>query len=69
MKVNRKMIDEELKNIDDNIDRERIDDLKTFDNLYICQDTHSLGIYLNKHKIKYNFFEDGCGILSNKGLR
>ena len=68
MKVNRKMSDEELEIIDDNIDRERIDDLKTFDNLYICQDTHSLGIYLNKHKMKYNFFEDGCGILSNKGL-
>lgn len=68
MHVTQKMIDEEKKNIHKNIDKDKVDKLSCFDNIYICQDTHSLGIYLNEHGIKYNFFEDGCGILSNKEL-
>ena len=40
--------------------------LKNAKNLYICSDFYSIGFYLIKNKIKYNYFEDGCGILSRR---
>ena len=36
--------------------------------LYICCDFDELGIYLINNKIKYNYFEDGCGTFSREHL-
>ena len=63
IRVTRQMIEDEKNNIMDNINKDAVKELKSFKKLYMCQDTHSLGIYLNENKIKYNFFEDGCGTL------
>lgn len=40
--------------------------LKNFTELNICGDQNAIGVYLCKNKIKYNFFEDGCGVLSDE---
>ena len=58
------MIEEELDNICKGVEdysREIMNSL----NLYVCQDTYGLGIYLNRAGIDYNYFEDGCGRLSS----
>lgn len=64
------------KNIDNNIinkicnyvEKNNLDNLKTYKEYYICGDHYSLGIYLAKNNIKYNYFEDACGVLSQKDL-
>lgn len=66
-KPSKSAVDEEIKNIEKNIDK-KVAQLNTYRDIYICQDVHSLGIFLNLNGIKYNFFEDGCGTLSNTQL-
>lgn len=41
-------------------------DFHKFSEINICGDHNSIGVYLCKNSIKYNFFEDGCGILSDE---
>lgn len=41
-------------------------DFKQFKEINICGDHNSIGIYLISSQIKYNFFEDGCGVLSEE---
>jgi len=36
------------------------------DNLFICADHFSVGIYINANKLKYSFFEDGSGQQSRR---
>ena len=62
-----KMIEEELNNICKSVEG-YLQEIKSSSNLYICQDTYGLGIYLNKANITYNYFEDGCGRLSNSEI-
>ena len=38
--------------------------LKKADNIYLGSDFYSIGFFVINNKIKYNYFEDGCGILS-----
>lgn len=35
-----------------------------YDELNICCDHNTIGVYLVYNKILYNYFEDGCGVLS-----
>lgn len=43
-------------------------DLEKYNEINVCGDHYGLGVYLVYHKIPYNYFEDGCGILSNESL-
>ena len=38
--------------------------IKESSDIYICSDFYSIGLYLITNEIKYNYFEDSCGILS-----
>ena len=43
-------------------------ELKESKNIYLCSDFYSIGFYLITNKIKYNYFEDGCGTISKRDL-
>ena len=43
-------------------------DFTKYDEINICGDHYGLGVFLVYHHINYNYFEDGCGILSNEEL-
>lgn len=63
---NQQKEDEELERLNNIVEKKLGKILTTADNLYICSDFYAIGFYLIKNKIKYNYFEDGCGILSRK---
>ena len=44
------------------------DVLRSAKNIYMCSDFYSIGFFLIRNNIKYNYFEDGCGVLSKKEL-
>lgn len=43
-------------------------DFSLYKEINVCGDHYGLGVYLVYHQINYNYFEDGCGILSNEEL-
>ena len=42
--------------------------IRKANNLYICSDFYSIGLYLITNKINYNYFEDGSGTISKPYL-
>lgn len=67
---NKKISIDEIKNdinyILNNIPNDFKKDVLKSANINICGDHYSCSVYLVKNKIKYNYFEDASGILSNK---
>ena len=59
---------EELNKIIDLVEKQLGDNLKDYNEINISADHDTLGIYLLNKKIEYNYFEDGCSILSNNQL-
>ena len=43
-------------------------DFDKYSEINVCGDHYGLSVFLNKNNIKYNYFEDGCSILSNFAL-
>lgn len=66
--MNKKELADEVERVFKLIDKESITKLRQADNVYLCSDFYSLGFYAIKNKIKYNYFEDGCGTLSQPNL-
>lgn len=66
------MTDDELNKEIDRVSNEvnlKIGDrLKRAKNIFMCSDFYSIGFFLIRNNIKYNYFEDGCGVLSKKEL-
>ena len=50
------------------IDKKYAKILKKASHIYSCVDFDELGIYMIKNNIKYSYFEDACGILSQEEL-
>ncbi len=63
-KANKNELDNEIKRICSKVDKKIGNKIKNAKNIYLCSDFYSIGVYLIKNKIKYNYFEDGCGTLS-----
>lgn len=42
------------------------EDIKSFNEIYVASDQHSLGIYLTSRGIPYHYFEDASGMLSEQ---
>ena len=57
-------LSKEINRICMNVDKSLGNTLKNANNIYLCSDFYSIGLYLIIKKIKYNFFEDGCGTIS-----
>lgn len=66
--MNKKELANEVERVFKLIDKKVISKLKQANNVYLCSDFYSLGFYVIKNKIKYNYFEDGCGTLSQPHL-
>lgn len=67
-KIGIKRIKSDIEYINKEIsDRNRID-FDSYEEINVCGDHYGLSIYLNYNGINYNYFEDGCGILSNLDL-
>lgn len=62
--MNQKMLTEEIKRVCKEVEKNVGKEIKKANNFYLCSDFYSLGLYLITHKIKYNYFEDGCGTIS-----
>ena len=58
------MIDDEIKRICKEVQKAVGSKIKAAKKIYICSDFYSIGLYIITNKIKYNYFEDGCGIMS-----
>ena len=63
-KANKNELDNEIKRICSKVDKKIGKKIKNVKNIYLCSDFYSIGVYLISNKIKYNYFEDGCGTLS-----
>ena len=61
-------LDDYIKVISNSIHNNLDFDLKKFDEINICGDHYGLSVYLNYFNIKYNYFEDGAGILSKNDI-
>ncbi len=67
-KMNTKELKIEINRICEEVDQTLGDVINNSNNIYLCSDFYSIGVYLVCKKINYNFFEDGCGTLSKKNL-
>lgn len=66
--MNDKELDIELDRVCNIVDKTIGKALKESNNIYLCSDFYSIGFYIIKNKIKYNYFEDGCGVISQPNL-
>ena len=62
--MNKDEISNEIKRINNLVEKNIGKEIKAADNIYLCSDFYSIGVYVNNNNIKYSYFEDGCGILS-----
>lgn len=62
--MNKNDINNEIKRINNLVEKSIGQVIKSADNIYLCSDFYSIGVYVNNNNIKYSYFEDGCGILS-----
>jgi len=62
--MNKDEISNEIKRINNLVEKNIGKKIKDADNIYLCSDFYSIGVYVNNNNIKYSYFEDGCGILS-----
>lgn len=67
-RMNDKELSEEIDRICKEVDKTIGKVLKESNNIYLCSDFYSIGFYLIKNKINYNYFEDGCGAISQPDL-
>lgn len=58
------MLDDEIKRICKEVEKTVGNKINKANNIYLCSDFYSIGLYVITNKIKYNYFEDGCGIIS-----
>lgn len=63
--ISKEQIKKDIKYINDNMLNFN---LSSYKEINVCGDHYCLGVYLVTNNIKYNYFEDGCGILSNEDL-
>ena len=59
-------IAQEIDRISNDVEQKYGKIINDADNLYIGQDFDALGVYLVHKKIKYSYFEDGCGTYTNE---
>ena len=59
------LIKEDIIRICDDFEKNNIN-FSDFCEINICGDQNAIGVYLCNYSIKYNFFEDGCGVLSDE---
>ena len=67
-KIGMKKIKDEIDYITVETDKKNNIDFSNYDEINIWGDHYGLGVYLNNKGIKYNYFEDGSGLLSNPSL-
>ena len=67
-KMNDEEIDREIERVCKIVDKTVGNKIKKAPNVYVCSDFYSIGFYLIVNHIPYHFFEDGCGVLSQKNL-
>ena len=65
-KISNEKIKKDIEYILNNIPSEFKEDVSNSSQINICGDHYSASVYLVRNKLKYNYFEDACGILSNK---
>lgn len=63
--ITKEQIKQDIKYIVNNI---KNIDFSKYKEINICGDHYGLGVYLVYNNISYNYFEDGCGILSTEEL-
>lgn len=66
--LDNKKLDKRINEIDKKIGSKYSHIFSKSNELFICCDFDELGIYLINNNIKYNYFEDGCGIFSREYL-
>ena len=59
---------EEIERVSKEVDNSIGYSLRSASNIYMMSDFYSIGFFLINNKIKYNYFEDACGILSQPSL-
>ena len=65
-KITNKQIKKDIDYLVSNTPSDFIDDVNNAKNIYISGDSYSCSVYLIKKKIKYYYFEDACGVLSDE---
>ena len=65
-KITNKQIKEDINYLVSNTPSDFIDDVSKANNIYISGDSYSCSVYLVNKKIKYYYFEDACGVLSDE---
>ena len=66
--LDNKKLEDRINEIDKKIGKKYSYIFDKSNELYICCDFDELGIYIINNNIKYNYFEDGCGIFSREHL-
>lgn len=66
--LSKEKIKENIKKISNQIENNLHNKLSKFDEINICGDHYGFSVYINYKNIKYNYFEDGAGILSKKNI-
>lgn len=61
-------LEDEIKRICNSVEKTLGEVIKKSNNFFLCSDFYSIGLYLITKKIKYNYFEDGCGTISRQYL-
>ncbi|MBR3362496.1 MAG: hypothetical protein IKG40_01055 [Bacilli bacterium] len=64
-KISNKQIKKDIDYLVVNTPSDFINDVSMANNIYISGDSYSCSVYLIEKKIKYNYFEDACGVLSD----
>lgn len=65
-KIDNNQINSDIDYILKHIPQTFINDVKKSNNIYILGDHYCSSVYLVKNKIKYNYVEDACGVLSDE---
>ena len=67
-KIGIKKIKNDIEYINKKISEKNKINFGKFEEINICGDDYGLSVYLNCNCIKYNSFEEGCGVFSNSDL-
>jgi len=66
--LSKEKLNSEIVRVSNEVDKKIGKVLRKANSIYMCSDFYSIGFFLIHNKIKYNYFEDGCGVLSQNYL-